>query len=278
MATPLVSICIPVHNGEKFILDALESAVAQTHSNIELIVNNDGSTDSTKSIVEDFFARHSTIPSLLINSEKPNGSSHSYSAACNSARGEYVKMVCHDDRMLPDCVAEQVKAMEENPGVTLAVCRRRIINARGNVMVAPNRLGKTGRYKGLKIAKWCARYGVNAIGEPMGVLFRKSDKLLCGDFSPEMKYFNDIDFWLRFLMRGDLYYINKPLADFRVHGTSCTSRSGKYIGGELKIWERNMELMGLIANKPPDRFVRRISVWSQFVVREVIVRFSAHGQ
>ncbi|MBL4674827.1 MAG: glycosyltransferase family 2 protein [Mucilaginibacter sp.] len=112
MTTPLVSVIIPVYNGEKYIADTINSILAQTYLNIEIIVINDASTDRTEEIVNKFSLKHNI---LLKNNLKNIGASASRNLGYNNAKGQIIKFLDADDLINPEAVGEQVKLVSENP-------------------------------------------------------------------------------------------------------------------------------------------------------------------
>ena len=86
---PLVSICIPTYNGAKFIAEAMDSAIKQTYSNLEIVVSDDDSKDETLSIIEAYKTKTS-IPVSIYNHE-PNGIGANWNNCLNKSKGDYVR-------------------------------------------------------------------------------------------------------------------------------------------------------------------------------------------
>lgn len=103
MNYPLVSIIIPCYNNETFVKQAIESAIHQTYANVEVIVIDDGSTDSSLEIIRSF--------ENLIQWETGTnqGAPKTRNRALEVAKGEYIKFLDADDILLPDCLDRQVK-------------------------------------------------------------------------------------------------------------------------------------------------------------------------
>lgn len=96
----LVSIIVPIYNGEKYLLETLTSLKNQTHKNIEIIAINDGSTDSSLKIVENFASINSSI-NISIISQDNLGAHHAINNAMKKANGEIVTICNHDDNFKP---------------------------------------------------------------------------------------------------------------------------------------------------------------------------------
>jgi len=120
---PLVSICMPAYQASAWIADAIESALAQTWQNFELVVVDDGSTDSTLEVAQSY-----SDPRVRVESNASNvGSAETHNRAIELARGPYVKFLHADDRLAPDCLAAMVELAEEDPGVGLVFAAREVI-------------------------------------------------------------------------------------------------------------------------------------------------------
>jgi glycosyltransferase involved in cell wall biosynthesis len=129
---PLVSIGLPVFNGENYIEVALKSIVSQDYDDFELIISDNASTDRTESICRDFAAGDRRI--RYSRAEANRGAAPNYQRAFELSRGTYFKWAAHDDVCLPGflnrCVAEISRT---DSSVVLVYPRAEIIDAAGNV-------------------------------------------------------------------------------------------------------------------------------------------------
>ena len=116
-SNPLVSIFIVTYNSEQYIIEALESVYAQTYHNIELIVSDDKSQDSTVQLVREWLRGHSDrfIRTKLIEAEVNTGTSGNYNRAVEACSGVWLKMLDGDDVLLPDCIQNNVSFVCEHP-------------------------------------------------------------------------------------------------------------------------------------------------------------------
>lgn len=101
---PLVSIIIPVYNAERFVRQALQSALEQTYGNIEVIVVNDGSTDRSPEIISGFMD-----PRMRVIHQRNKGGSAARNAGIEIARGEYIKFLDADDVLLLETIEKQLE-------------------------------------------------------------------------------------------------------------------------------------------------------------------------
>ena len=126
---PTVSICMPVHNGENFIADAIDSIVAQTFPDFELIVTDNASTDRTEPIVRDFARRDGRI--RYVRNEENIGAAANYNLGYELSRGRYVKWAAHDDTLSPNFLERTVAILDADPSVSIAFGRTQCIDADG---------------------------------------------------------------------------------------------------------------------------------------------------
>ena len=142
---PLITILIPVYNGEKFVKDAIDSALAQTYDNFEILVVNDGSTDNTKEVLASYGDRIRVI-------SKPNGGvSTALNTGIANMRGEWLSWLSHDDKYLPDKLLAQVKELNRMIGEgcediqkIILYCSNERIDINGNFILRKSHLYKEG--------------------------------------------------------------------------------------------------------------------------------------
>lgn len=104
---PLVSIVIPVYNGEKYVKEAIDSALAQTYKNIEIIVVNDGSTDKTEEICKSYGNK------IRYFSKKNGGTSTALNVGIKNMKGDYFSWLSHDDQYYPNKIKRQIEELSK---------------------------------------------------------------------------------------------------------------------------------------------------------------------
>jgi glycosyltransferase involved in cell wall biosynthesis len=120
VAEPLVSVILPVFNGEEFLGDAIESALMQTYRNIEILIIDDGSTDRSRMIADTYAARDARVRVIA----QPNsGVARARNRGISAARGEFIAPLDADDLWAPTKIERQVRCMlEEGDDVGLVYC------------------------------------------------------------------------------------------------------------------------------------------------------------
>ncbi len=222
MAAPRVSVCIPAYNAGRFIGEAVRSVLDQTFADFELIVRDDASTDGTLDRLSAF-----SDPRLRVAANPRNvGAEANWNAVVAEARGEFVKVLCSDDLLRPDCLRRQVEALDAagGRGAVLACCRREIIDAGGRVLMVRGSGAFTGIIPGPEAVRRIVRSGTNPIGEPSAVLFRRAALERAGRFDGSLPYVIDLDLWCRLLLLGPVVALPEALCAFRVAPGSWSLR------------------------------------------------------
>ncbi len=130
--TPRVSIGLPVFNGENYIEEALDSILAQTYADFELIISDNASTDRTPEICRAYAAKDPRIR-YYRNAENLGGAPN-YNRAFELSSGEYFKWAAHDDVLAPDFLLQCVQLLDEHPEVVLCHPKSKIIDEHGELI------------------------------------------------------------------------------------------------------------------------------------------------
>jgi len=225
LTKPVVSVCIPCYEGAKFIRTAIESVLAQSFEDFELIIIDNCSTDDTEAIV----GTYNDQRIRFLRNDRNLGPEGNWNRCLAEARGRYFKLLPHDDILAPQCLARQVDVLEADTEkrIALVFCARTVIDSQGRtIMTRGYPYPRGGQVSNRSVIRSCIRRGTNLIGEPGGVLFRKSLTHEIGGFDAGIGYVIDLDYWFRLLMRGDAYYVPERLVSFRVSSGSWSVATG----------------------------------------------------
>jgi glycosyltransferase involved in cell wall biosynthesis len=215
--TPVVSVVVPTWNNSEFVTDTLDSILAQTFADYELLIADHGSRDETWDLIS-LYASDDRV--TLMKTEPGGGASRNWNRVTAEAQGTFLKLVCGDDLLYPTCLEEQVEAMRDHPQVVMVASKRDIVDARGARLLSDRGLaGLSGQVEGRSAIRAAVRAGVNIFGEPACVLLRNDVVREVGAWSPDAQYVLDLDLYLRVLQRGDLFALPRSLAAFRVSAT-----------------------------------------------------------
>jgi glycosyltransferase involved in cell wall biosynthesis len=129
---PAVSIGMPVYNGERFIREALESALRQNFSDFELIISDNNSSDATEEICREYVARDSRIK--YIRHENNWGGFWNFCFVVQQAKGQFFTWLAHDDVLEPQFLERTVQYMLQSPQTVVATVDFVIIDGNGSVL------------------------------------------------------------------------------------------------------------------------------------------------
>ena len=130
--TPRVSVCIPSYNYAVYLPETLDSILAQTYPDFEIIVVDDASTDESQLIAEGYAGRYPTRFAFLHIAGRVNkGISATCNLAIEQSRGEYLAWLGSDDAWYPDKLARQVDELDRHPGIGLTYSFADIIDSKG---------------------------------------------------------------------------------------------------------------------------------------------------
>lgn len=223
---PLASICIPSYNHAQYLPATLDSALAQTYPNIEIIVLDDGSKDESLAIARDYEARFPDRIKVYTHANDANlGISRTVNAAFSHASGKYWMGLPSDDILYPDKIEKQVAFLEKNPELGFVYCYVDYIDSEGKPV--PGRLGKniTGDADPLE-----SMITENFI-PGMAILARREAIERVGEHDADLIY-SDWDFWVRLFSMYKGGFIPESLIGYRVHNynTSVAAPRSTQIG------------------------------------------------
>ena len=212
--TPRVSVVVPSFNNASFIEATMDSILAQSFEDFELVVADHSSVDGTWELLQ----HYRTDPRVrLLRTEAGGGAPRNWERVTAAAGGQLLKLVCGDDIIYPDCLRMQVEAMDANPEVVLVAAQRDLIDARGAILMSRRGLaGLTGRVAGRVAARRTVMVGANIFGEPACVLIRRKTLQDAGGWDGRHPYVIDEATYVNVLLRGDFFGIDRSLAAFRL--------------------------------------------------------------
>ena len=232
----LVSICIPTYNGDKYLQEALDSVKAQTYRNIEVVISDDASKDSTLAICHNF--KNEVDFPVYIYSHQPCGIGANWNHCIEKANGDYIKFLFQDDVLEPDCLAMQLSYIETYD-LQVVCSKRKIINAEGETITRGKwfescydlqkiylNLDFKNFYlfskKDLKRLK-PPHLLANLFGEPIAFLYNKKIFEYTGLFNNHYQQILDLEHSYRILKKYPIGIIDTPLFSFRLHDEQQSS-------------------------------------------------------
>jgi glycosyltransferase involved in cell wall biosynthesis len=209
---PLVTIGMPVYNGERYLRGALSSLLAQDYSNFELIISDNNSQDGTESICREFQA---TDPRIRYNRHSENhGAPWNFKFVVEEAQGDYFMWAAHDDEWGPTYVGKCLKTLRSHPEAVLCCTEVKFIDAEGNpspYLVGFKNLETPGMPAVRRIHTLIARVGWYAIYGLMPTEAIRSVRALGrGVFG------FDVIFTLELMLMGEIVKVHEPLFFYRI--------------------------------------------------------------
>lgn len=272
MEKPQVSVCLPAFNAEAYLMEAVQSVQRQSFPNWELIIMNNASRDQTSEILRRLLAINQDSRIYVHQHVNTLSMVQNWNSAIHRAQGQYLKLLCADDILMPDCLERQVQALERHPTVVLASGSRVIINQKGKQLFKRNGIGNTGVYSGTDVIRRCILSGTNIIGDPVNVLWRRSAMEQAGKFDPEVLYCTDVEFWLRLLQEGDFYFDRTPTGYYRIHSTAtANSLSNITVEDFLRTVDKVIQRGGIHLSRTQLRHIRLRS-WYKNKIRRFVYR------
>ncbi|MBP9699673.1 glycosyltransferase [Candidatus Woesebacteria bacterium] len=208
---PLFSIITPSYNQGVFISTTVESVLHQDVKDVEHIIMDGGSNDSTLDVLKSFGKR------IVVESKPDNGQAHAINKGMKIANGQILAYLNSDDYYLPGALQTVEAIFEENPNVQWVVGDAQIVDANGNEIQSFVRA-----YKSLlrKIYFPNLLGILNPIPQP-SVFFRASAVKKIGLFNESLSYTMDYEYWWRLQNQfGSPYFVNTALSAFRIHQNS----------------------------------------------------------
>ena len=225
-----VSVVIPCFAQAHFLSDAIESVLAQTHTDHEVIVIDDGSPDNVREVVERF-------PGVRFVAQENRGLSQARNRGLGECTGTYVVCLDADDRLLPNALSAGVRAFTERPDCGFVWGQRRCIDALGNPLPST-----------IMTVEGPARYDLllrqNIVGPPVTVMFRRAVLVELGGFSAEQHHSEDYEMYLRVAQRYPTWCHQQLVAEYRVHGANMSHNHRGMLAGNLLALDRQQAFIG----------------------------------
>lgn len=223
---PKISIILTSFNHEKYLREAIDSALAQTFTNFELIIWDDASTDNSWEIIQS--CQDQRIKSFRNNQQRRAGYGINR-AISEVAQGEYIAIHHSDDLWRIDKLAAQLAVLQERDDIGAVFTGVDVIDEAG-VTVTDSNVYYTSIFdlENKSRHQWLRRFFLqgNALSHP-SVLVRKQCYDRCGLYRYGLAQVGDFDMWIRLCLRYDIHVIAEPLVKFRFHGSGGNSSAIK---------------------------------------------------
>lgn len=223
----MVSICIPNYNNEQYLRACIESALAQTYKDIEIIFVDDCSTDSSLSI-----ARRYSDRIKIFKNNSNLGQPNNTNKCIQLSGGDLVVILHSDDMLLPDFATKLVPILEEHPNVSMAVGERMLTNEKNELRRITPLYEHNCIIPGIKQA----RIFMMTSFLPCQVLLRRSTFEKVGGVDPRHIVNLDGLLWFKCALAGDVAYIQDPVSIYRIHRNQVTSEYNRTLNHMMEYY------------------------------------------
>lgn len=230
---PRVSILTPAYNAAKYLPETIESALAQTFQDFEMIIVDDGSTDNTKDAAESYVQR---FPDKIRYIYQTNaGPAAARNTAIKNSTGEYLALLDSDDLWIPDRLEECVRLLDQRPDIGLVHGRtKRLIEG----IVSPG-VERNVQY----LSGWIFQPLVTRIAHIscLTAMFRRTcvDTVGLFDEARECIGVEDRDLWIRISKYYPIHFINQELGIYRIISSGISRNTERMVEGRKYVISKN---------------------------------------
>lgn len=226
---PRLSVVVAAYNGAPFIEEQLDSILNQTYPVDELLIRDDGSTDNTVEVVEKWIENHPDFPARLIVGDQNLGYIGNFAELLTQATGDWIFLCDQDDRWHLDKVEKMIAAAQEVPNAKLIASSFEFMNQEGEVYHLPLNEG----WSNQNLIPWLVENpgGLNKVTKDQMLLhnyFQGCAMMIRKELGEDYDHRHDFhlphDWFLALLasVSDDLWYLDLPLFDYRIHHSNTT--------------------------------------------------------
>ncbi|HDR7386015.1 TPA: glycosyltransferase [Bacillus toyonensis] len=266
---PLVSILIPTYNRPHYFQLALDSALAQTYPNIEIIIGDDSTDNKTQELIkQSYLPIYKNI--VYIQNSVSLGQFQNGLLLFEKASGNYINYLMDDDLLHPDKIQKMMNLFLTDNSLSLVTSYRKLIDEKGeHIPDGPINIKLceiTTKLSGMDVGNQMLMNCCNYIGEPTTPLFKKEHLIEAFGTLNGREYNCCVDMasWIHLLSKGNLTYISEPLSYFRIH-------SGQQLQSNMKLVEGIEDLTHLITVSKNYGFLQNKTEY-QKALQEVLQR------
>jgi len=212
-ATPKISIVMSAYNSENYVCEAIDSILNQSFRDFEFVIINDGSTDGTQAILNEY---QKSDDRVMIVDQENIGLTRSLNKGVELAGGEYIARQDADDISEPNRLQKQLHFMEANPDVAVVACLSCVFNDDGIICGSD---APKFELSGTGIKRYLRKKNLFTHGSAM---IRKSCLVKTGFYREFFRYAQDYDLWLRLSEHFDLAILPEQLYRYRVTPDSAS--------------------------------------------------------
>lgn len=226
---PVTSVVLAAYNGAPYLEEQLDSIAGQSLPVDEILIRDDKSTDESARVIDEWIAAHPDVPARRIEAEKNLGYIGNFAALIKEAKGDWIFLSDQDDRWHKDKVETMIAASRQMPDALLIASSFEFMNGKGEVYHLPLNPG----WSNQNLIPWEVENarGLNPVSKDQMLLhnyFQGCAMMIRKELGQDYLQRNDFslphDWFLALLasVNDHLYYLDKPLFDYRIHDSNVT--------------------------------------------------------
>jgi glycosyltransferase involved in cell wall biosynthesis len=220
MKNPFVSVLIPNYCHASYLNERIDSILAQTYTNFEIIIMDDCSTDNSRDIIESYRS-NPHVSSIVYNTINSGSTFNQWDKGMSIAKGDLIWIAESDDSCKPELLERLVEQFEKYDNLAVAYVQSVLINAKGEVIQAPTEVGKPVVHDGIDFIRKHMLYGTAIINASQAV-FNREKALKIDRCFRNYKSVGDWMFWVLMCETGNVAQIKEPLNLFRRYEGTVT--------------------------------------------------------
>jgi glycosyltransferase involved in cell wall biosynthesis len=224
----LVSVVIPCYNQARFLGEAVQSVLAQTYPDVEIVVVDDGSTDNTSEIA-------AAYPGVRCIRQDNRGLSEARNTGLRYCLGSYLVFLDADDLLLPNALEIGHRALQADPACAFASGQHRLVYDTGSPPTTVVQVVERNQYP--ELLEW------NYIGMHATVMYRRWVFDAVGGFDGSLPACEDYDLYLRIAQRYPVCCHDAIIADYRQHGANMSGNAALMLTSSLAVLRRHRACM-----------------------------------
>ena len=228
----LVSVIIPTYNSARYLAEAVDSVLAQTFSDFEVLVIDDGSTDETEELMRRYAGR------VRCFRQQNSGVAEARNRGIRESRGKFVSFLDADDTWLPDKLARQIEALKNRPDDRFCYSAFTVVDSQLNPIFVNRSKRRASALEDLLLRG-------NAVGSICTVLCERELFNKVGGFDPDLSQCADWDMWVRIAVQTEFLYIDEPLATYRRHGDMMSGNPALLESDSIQVLEKGFAIPNL---------------------------------
>ena len=274
---PTIDILLPTYKpNETFLIEALESLKAQTHTDWHLYISDEPTDVDTASIIQKVLDENQYT---FVKNDEQLGIGGNWNKCLKNGEAPYIQFLFQDDVWAADFLARGIEILENNSSVGFVSMQHEYMfegemetqEIYENLLQYIRRNVQEGLHNGKKFLDWWLEESLdpNVIGEPSFVMFRRSAVEKVGDFHEDMSQNLDIEYWVRMLLETDWYYLPGAFGSFRVHPESASQYN--YLEGKGHL--DRFRILEMLAGKVDKSEESQIRTHQKVLMSRMIEKF-----